>query len=144
VHSHIAATDFQIPNLTAWCTWTHRRELSKGVEYGHPRNARKAVSGVARPQDIEGSGMAGLGETLGSPWIPLAVRACTWTDCLLPQRIVCLLWKRPSALTPDFSTGKTLMRFDFETAFSCLSACIGISPCNSHHLWSACSICICS
>jgi hypothetical protein len=33
-----------------------------------------SVSGVARPQDVEGSGMAGLGETLGSPWPPLAMR----------------------------------------------------------------------
>jgi hypothetical protein len=31
--------------------------------------------GVARPQGVEGLGMAGPGETLGSPWIPLPVRA---------------------------------------------------------------------
>jgi hypothetical protein len=30
---------------------------------------------AARPQGLEGSGMAGPGETLGSPWIPLPVRA---------------------------------------------------------------------
>jgi hypothetical protein len=43
---------------------------------GHPRNGCKAVSGMARPQGIEGYGMAGLGETLGSLWIPLDMRAC--------------------------------------------------------------------
>jgi hypothetical protein len=31
---------------------------------------------MARPQGLEGLGMADLGETLGSPWIPLAIRAC--------------------------------------------------------------------
>jgi hypothetical protein len=59
------------------------RGVSKGVEdgrrppalrAGHPRNGRKAASGVARPQGVEGSGMAGPGETLGSPWIHLAIR----------------------------------------------------------------------
>jgi hypothetical protein len=58
--------------------------VSKGVEdgrrmptlwAGHPRNSHKAVSGMACPQGIKGSGMAGLGETLGSLWIPLAIRA---------------------------------------------------------------------
>jgi hypothetical protein len=62
-----------------------RRRVSKAVEDGrkshilrggHPRNGRKAVSGVVHPQGVEGSGMAGLGETFGSPWIPLAIRAC--------------------------------------------------------------------
>jgi hypothetical protein len=46
-----------------------------GLRAGHYRNGRKAVSGVAWPQGIEGSGMAGPGETLGSPWIPLAIQA---------------------------------------------------------------------
>jgi hypothetical protein len=45
--------------------------LSKGVEDSH-----KALSGVARPQGVKGLGMAGPGETLGSLWILLAVRAC--------------------------------------------------------------------
>jgi hypothetical protein len=45
------------------------------LQAGHPRNGCKAVSGVARLQGVEGLGMAGLGETLGSPWIPLAIRA---------------------------------------------------------------------
>jgi hypothetical protein len=58
--------------------------VSKGVEdgrrlpalqVGHPRNSHKAVSGVSRPQGIDWLGMAGLGETLGSPWIPLAIGA---------------------------------------------------------------------
>jgi hypothetical protein len=57
-----------------------RRGVSKGVEDGrrppalrgvHPRNGHKAVSVVARPQGVEGLGMGGPGETLGSPWIPL-------------------------------------------------------------------------
>jgi hypothetical protein len=61
-----------------------RRGVSKGVgdccrppalRAGHPRNGRKAVSAVARLQSVEGSGMAGPEETLGSPWIPLAIRA---------------------------------------------------------------------
>jgi hypothetical protein len=43
----------------------------------HPKNVCKAVSGVARPQSIEWSGMAGPGETLRSPWIPLAIRSCS-------------------------------------------------------------------
>jgi len=56
-----------------------RRRVSKGVEdgrrpptvwAGHPRNGRKVVLGVACPQGVEGSGMAGPGKTL-----PLAIRA---------------------------------------------------------------------
>jgi hypothetical protein len=47
---------------------------------GHPPYGRAtpqtAVWGLARPQGVEGSGMAGWGKTLGSPWIPLPVRAC--------------------------------------------------------------------
>jgi hypothetical protein len=50
------------------------KEKKKAV--GHPKNDRKAVSAVARPQGIEGSGMAGPGKTLGSPWPPLAIRSC--------------------------------------------------------------------
>jgi hypothetical protein len=48
--------------------------VSKRVEWPQAvchRNSRKAVLRVACPQDIEGLGMAGPGETLGSPWIPL-------------------------------------------------------------------------
>jgi hypothetical protein len=61
-----------------------QRGVSKGVEddrrpptlrAGHLINGHEAVSGMARPQSVEGSGMAGPGETLGSPLIPLAVRA---------------------------------------------------------------------
>jgi hypothetical protein len=69
--------------------WSHitrpvRRGVSKGVEDGrrlpalqasYPRNDHKAVSRVACPQGIEQSRMAGLGETLKSPWIPLPIRA---------------------------------------------------------------------
>jgi hypothetical protein len=68
--------------------WYHpgmgaRRGVSKEVEdgrrspalrVGHPWNSHKAVSGVACPQGVEGSGMAGPGETLGSPWPPIAIR----------------------------------------------------------------------
>jgi hypothetical protein len=43
---------------------------------GPPRNGHKAVLRVARPHGVEGSGMAGPGETLGNPWIPLAIRVC--------------------------------------------------------------------
>jgi hypothetical protein len=59
-----------------------RHGVSKGVEdsrrppalqAGHSRNSHKAVSGVARPQGIEGLGMVGPGDTLGSPWIPLGL-----------------------------------------------------------------------
>jgi hypothetical protein len=61
-----------------------RRGVFKGVkdgsrlpalQAGHPRKGRKTVLGVTRPQAVEGSGMASPGETLGSPWIPLALRA---------------------------------------------------------------------
>jgi hypothetical protein len=63
-----------------------RRGVFKRVEYGrrpptlwagHPRNGHKAVSGVARLRVIEGSGMAGPGETLGSPWPSLAIHPCS-------------------------------------------------------------------
>jgi hypothetical protein len=62
-----------------------RRGVSKGEEdgrrqpallAGHHQNGCKAVSGVAHPQGVEGSSRAGPGETLGSPLIPLAIRAC--------------------------------------------------------------------
>jgi hypothetical protein len=53
-----------------------QHRVSKGVEDGrrlstlrasHSRNGHKAVSWVAHPQGVEGLGMAGQGETLGSP-----------------------------------------------------------------------------
>jgi hypothetical protein len=47
-----------------------RRGVSKGVEDGPP------ALGVAPPQGVEGLGKAGPVETLGRPWIPLAIRAC--------------------------------------------------------------------
>jgi hypothetical protein len=43
------------------------------LQAGHPRNGHNAVLGVARPQGVEVSGWVGPGETLGSPWIPLAI-----------------------------------------------------------------------
>jgi hypothetical protein len=46
---------------------------------GRPHSGRAtpeaAVSGVARLQGVEGWGMAGPGETLGSPWPPLVIRS---------------------------------------------------------------------
>jgi hypothetical protein len=39
---------------------------------GHPRNSFKAVLGVARPQGVEGLGMAAPCETLTILWIPLS------------------------------------------------------------------------
>jgi hypothetical protein len=62
-----------------------QRGVSKGVEVcrmlpalrvGHPWNNQKAVSGVACPQGVEGSGMAGASDTLVSSWPPLAIRLC--------------------------------------------------------------------
>jgi hypothetical protein len=38
------------------------------------RGVSKAVSGVSSPQGVERLSMAGPGETLGSPWIPLPIR----------------------------------------------------------------------
>tara|TARA_B110001454_G_scaffold208706_1_gene221486 strand:+ start:311 stop:571 length:261 start_codon:yes stop_codon:yes gene_type:complete len=61
-----------------------QRGVSKGVEdgcrlptlqAGRPRNRHKAVLGVAHPQGIKGLSIAGQGETLGSLWILLAIRA---------------------------------------------------------------------
>jgi hypothetical protein len=45
-----------------------RRQATLGADY--LQNARKVASGVARPQGVEGLGMAGPGETLESPWPP--------------------------------------------------------------------------
>jgi hypothetical protein len=50
--------------------------VSKRVKDGQRPPALQAVSGVARLQGVEGLVMTGPGETLGSPWIPLAIRAC--------------------------------------------------------------------
>jgi hypothetical protein len=72
----------QGPSLEIRLVW---HGVSKGVKdgcmpptlwAGHPRNGHKAVSGLARPQGVQGLGMAGPGETLGSPWIPLTIWAC--------------------------------------------------------------------
>jgi hypothetical protein len=54
-----------------------RRWVSKGVEEGPEAACSAGVSGVARPQGVERLGMAGLGETLGSPRSPLAIRPCS-------------------------------------------------------------------
>jgi hypothetical protein len=40
-----------------------------------PQMAVRPFGGVACPQGVKGLGMAGRGENLGSPWIPLPVRA---------------------------------------------------------------------
>jgi hypothetical protein len=64
-----------------------RRGVSKGVEdshrpsalwASHSRNGHEAICGVARSQGVKGLGMAGPGETLGSPW-PVA------TPCHTPM-----------------------------------------------------------
>jgi hypothetical protein len=61
---------------TAWGIQGGRRRPQAARPTGEPpQNGIKAVLGVARPQGIEGLGMAGLGETLGSPWILLHIRA---------------------------------------------------------------------
>jgi hypothetical protein len=68
-----------------------RHGVSKMVEDGRRGKAvsgvarrGKAVSGVARPQGVEGQFMAGPGETVGSPWPPLAILPCLWSaKCLL-------------------------------------------------------------
>jgi hypothetical protein len=71
------------PNASPFAIRTVRRGVSKGVkdsrrppalQAGHPINGHKTVSGVACPQGVEGSSMAGPGETLGSLWTPLAIR----------------------------------------------------------------------
>jgi hypothetical protein len=62
-----------------------RRRVSKGVEDGRKPPAlgkgRKAVSGVARLQGLEGLGIAGPSDTLGSPWPTLAIRQCRHRYC---------------------------------------------------------------
>jgi hypothetical protein len=59
------------------------RGVSKGVEdgckplalwVGYLSNGQKAVSEVARMQGVEGLGMVGPRDTLGSPWPPFAIR----------------------------------------------------------------------
>jgi hypothetical protein len=63
-------------------SWEYGVGMSKGEEAtGRPPwapgalgPAPKAVLGVARPQGVERSRMAGRSDTLGSPWPPLAMR----------------------------------------------------------------------
>jgi hypothetical protein len=50
-----------------------RHGVSNGVE--DSQNGCKAVLQVACPHGVEELGMAGPGETLGSPWIPLTIWA---------------------------------------------------------------------
>jgi hypothetical protein len=60
---------------------------------GYPPNGRKAVWAVARPQGVEGSGMAGPVETLGSLWIPpsrtglIVIRRSLWGHNDMPLGI---------------------------------------------------------
>ena len=63
---------------TVWGVQRCRRR----PQTAHPWNGRKAVSGVAHLQGVEGSGMAGPGETLGSPWPPLALHPCSLGDAI--------------------------------------------------------------
>jgi hypothetical protein len=55
-----------------------RREVTKGVE---DRNGHEAVLGVARPQGVEGLGMAGLSDALRSSWPPFAIRPWLFRSC---------------------------------------------------------------
>jgi hypothetical protein len=58
----------------------------KGVQYGvfkgvkdgpgPPPDSHKPVWALACLQGVDGSGMAGLDETLGSSWIPLPICLC--------------------------------------------------------------------
>ena len=71
--------------LCVFCTGPYRKGYPRGKKMaaGHPPCGWATPPtirpygrlGVARPQGVEGLGMAGPGETLGSPWIPLPVRA---------------------------------------------------------------------
>jgi hypothetical protein len=62
-------------SFTVRRTISNIRPVREGVSKGEEDGRRPPVLPVARPQGIEGWGMAGQGETLGSPWIPLPVRA---------------------------------------------------------------------
>jgi hypothetical protein len=84
--------------IIAWWIIGVRRGVSKGLEEGrnppglragHPWNGFKAVSGVAHPKGIEGSAMAGLSDTLGSPWPPLAIRLWWNSIHLIASRRIC-------------------------------------------------------
>jgi hypothetical protein len=64
-------------------------KVSEAYGVGCPKGKKMAAghmtdSGVAHPQGLEGSGMAGQGETLGSPWPPLA-------SCHTPMSVVDLV-----------------------------------------------------
>jgi hypothetical protein len=63
---------------TAWGIQGARRRLQAA------HSARGPPPGVACPQGAEGLGMVGPGETLGSPWIPLPIRACIKEFFLFP------------------------------------------------------------
>jgi hypothetical protein len=91
-----------------------RRGLSKRVEdgrrppalwAGYPRNGCKAGLVVACPQGIEGSGMAGPGETSGSPWIPLPYGPVCYSVKTFVCRLVGLSvgWLVPISLWVHFS-----------------------------------------
>jgi hypothetical protein len=58
------------------------------LQTGQPWNDPKAVLGVVRLQGIEGYGMAGPVETLGSPWPSRAIRPCSDS----PSRFGATLW----------------------------------------------------
>jgi hypothetical protein len=54
------------------------------LQAGHQQIGHEANSGVACLQGVERSGMASPGETLGSPSIPLAIRACSLNTVCRP------------------------------------------------------------
>jgi hypothetical protein len=70
---------------------------------GHLRNGRKVVSGVACLQGVEESGMTGPGETLGSSWIPLAIRASGQRELEIPETYVGLYGARSPRSAPLLS-----------------------------------------
>jgi hypothetical protein len=87
----------QVWFIISFLTRPVRRGVSKGEEdsrrppcvWAFVLALRSAVWGVARLQGVCGLGMAVPGETLGSPWIPLPVRACFW-HCP-PDHVIYLL-----------------------------------------------------
>jgi hypothetical protein len=58
----------------AWGIQKGRRRPQAALSAGG--RPQKAVSEVVSTQGVEGLCMASPGETLESPWIPLAIRAC--------------------------------------------------------------------
>jgi hypothetical protein len=54
------------------------RHTARGVQKGRRRPQAARPAGRPPPQGVEGYGRAGPGETLRSPWPPIAI--CPWED----------------------------------------------------------------